>query len=154
MAIKTCFFANKWPQRETPNSINSIIRCCFTLFLDCWGPGVLSLDSSRNSIQFAAKNSSRALAAVLFRLSIIYVVVLILASFFYVFMPSRRPRRYLKTLVRPVASLWFNIGPWRATATSFGPKTTKSVISGHQSSSVVISHHQSSSVIISHHQSS
>ncbi len=56
---------------------------CLCVFFDLWGPGVFSLDSSRNSLQFAAKNSSRALAAVLFRLSIIYfVVVLMLASFF------------------------------------------------------------------------
>ena len=73
--------------------------------------------------------------------------LLILATFFDVFMVSRSPGRYLKTLLRPVASLSFNIGPWRATATSFSPKTTKSVIS-HQSS-VVVSHQ--SSVIISHH---
>ena len=34
-------------------------------------------------------------------------------------MASRRPRRYLKTFLEPVASSWLNMSPWRAMAVSF-----------------------------------
>ena len=40
------------------------------------------------------------------------------------FIVSRRPWRYLKTFLDPTASLSFNMGPWRAMATTFVPKTT------------------------------
>ena len=37
---------------------------------------------------------------------------------------SRRPGRYLKTFLEPVAPSWFNISPFRPTATPFVPKIT------------------------------
>ena len=43
--------------------------------------------------------------------------------YFHFFVVSRKPRRYLKTFLDPVASLSFNMGQWRATATSFIPET-------------------------------
>ena len=45
-----------------------------------------------------------------------------LAAIFDFFMISRKPRRYLKTFPDPVASLSFNMGPWRAMATHFIPR--------------------------------
>ena len=37
---------------------------------------------------------------------------------------SRRPGRYLKTFLEPVASLSFNMGPWRDMGTTFVPEMT------------------------------
>ena len=45
-----------------------------------------------------------------------------LAAIFEFFVVSRRPGRYLKTFPDPVASLSFNMGPWRAMATHFIPR--------------------------------
>ena len=45
-----------------------------------------------------------------------------MAAFFDFVMVSRRPGRYLKTFLDPMASLSFNMGPWRATATPFTPQ--------------------------------
>ena len=47
-----------------------------------------------------------------------------LAAIFDFFMVSRRRGRYLKTFPDPVASLSFNMGPWRAMVTTFVPETT------------------------------
>ncbi len=44
--------------------------------------------------------------------------------FFIFFLWSRRPGRYLKTFLTPVASFSQSMSPWRATTTPFSPKIT------------------------------
>ena len=49
-----------------------------------------------------------------------------LATIFEFFMASQRPGRYLKTFLEPTASFSQSMGPFRATATPFMPKTVDS----------------------------
>ena len=49
-------------------------------------------------------------------------------SFFAPKMVSRRPGRYLKSFLEPVAPSWLNISPWRAILTTFVPKMIDNVV--------------------------